>query len=58
MHGFTTKADGHGFGLHSSACAAIELGGSLSAHSDGPGQGARFTVIVPMATAETAMVAA
>ena len=29
-HGFTTKIDGHGFGLHSSALAAKELGGELT----------------------------
>ena len=39
-HGFTTKPDGHGFGLHTSALAATEMGGSLSAHSDGMGMGA------------------
>jgi signal transduction histidine kinase len=43
-HGFTTRKDGHGFGLHSGALAAAELGGSLSAHSDGPGRGATFTL--------------
>ena len=48
VHGFTTKADGHGFGLHSSACAAVELGGSLTADSDGPGQGATFTLSLPV----------
>jgi PAS domain S-box-containing protein len=47
-HGFTTKKDGHGFGLHSAALAATETGGSLSAHSDGPGQGATFTLELPM----------
>lgn len=47
-HGFTTKRDGHGFGLHSSALAARELGGSLVAHSDGPGHGAIFTLELPM----------
>lgn len=47
-HGFTTKQDGHGFGLHSSALAAKELGGSLFAHSAGPGQGASFTLELPM----------
>lgn len=47
-HGFTTKADGHGFGLHSAACAATDMGGSLSAHSDGPGEGARFTLDLPL----------
>jgi signal transduction histidine kinase len=48
QHGFTTKAEGHGFGLHSSALAAKELVGSLSVHSDGPGQGARFRLELPM----------
>ncbi|APR86213.1 PAS/PAC sensor signal transduction histidine kinase [Minicystis rosea] len=44
--GFTTKKEGHGFGLHSSACSAIEMGGSLAAHSDGPGRGAVFTLLL------------
>jgi signal transduction histidine kinase len=43
-HGFTTRKDGHGFGLHSGALAATEMGGSLSAHSDGPCKGATFTL--------------
>lgn len=47
VHGFTTKERGHGFGLHSSACAAMELGGSLSARSDGVGLGATFTLVLP-----------
>ena len=47
-HGFTTKSDGHGFGLHSGALAAKEIGGSLKAQSDGPGQGATFTLELPM----------
>ena len=42
--GFTTKKDGHGFGLHTSAILAKELGGELVAHSDGPNRGARFTL--------------
>jgi signal transduction histidine kinase len=46
-HGFTTKKNGHGFGLHSGALAAKELGGSLTAHSDGPGHGAAFTLELP-----------
>ena len=41
-YGFTTHAGGHGFGLHSSALAAKEMGGALTAHSDGTGRGARF----------------
>jgi PAS domain S-box-containing protein len=46
-HGFTTKKDGHGFGLHSGANAAKELGGSLMAYSDGPGKGAEFVLELP-----------
>ncbi len=48
-HGFTTKKDGHGFGLHSGANAAQEMGGSLAAHSDGPGEGAELTLKLPVA---------
>jgi signal transduction histidine kinase len=48
-HGFTTKKDGHGFGLHSCANAAQEMGGNLMAHSDGPGSGATFTLELPVA---------
>ncbi len=51
-HGFTTKADGHGFGLHSAACVAKELNGSVAVYSNGPGQGARFCVRVPLMPAE------
>jgi signal transduction histidine kinase len=52
-HGFTTRKDGHGFGLHSSALAAKEIGGSLRVQSDGPGQGAIFTLELPLETADT-----
>jgi PAS domain S-box-containing protein len=45
--GFTTKKDGHGFGLHSGANAAKEMSGSLIARSDGPGKGAEFTLELP-----------
>jgi two-component system, NtrC family, sensor kinase len=48
-HGFTTRAEGHGFGLHTSANAARETGGTLSATSDGPGLGSRFTLELPLA---------
>ena len=51
-HGFTTRKDGHGFGLHSGALAAREMGGSLTVHSDGPGQGAVFTLELPCPTWE------
>ena len=46
-HGFTTRKDGHGFGLHSGALAAKEMGGSLNVRSDGPGRGAAFTLELP-----------
>ena len=44
QHGFTTKPTGHGFGLHACANAMTEMGGSISATSDGPGRGATFTL--------------
>ncbi len=48
-HGFTTrKRGGHGFGLHSGALAAKEMGGALAAQSDGPGCGATFTLEIPL----------
>jgi signal transduction histidine kinase len=46
-HGFTTRKDGHGFGLHSGALAAKELGGTLVAFSAGLGRGATFTLTLP-----------
>jgi signal transduction histidine kinase len=52
-HGFTTRKDGHGFGLHSSANAANELGGSLTVFSDGPDRGAVFTLHLPLKKEET-----
>lgn len=48
--GFTTKAHGHGFGLHSAAVAAQALGGSVDAYSAGSGLGARFSVKIPFKT--------
>jgi C4-dicarboxylate-specific signal transduction histidine kinase len=48
VHGFTTHVDGHGFGLHSSAMAAKEMGGALTVHSDGAGTGAVFILEVPL----------
>ena len=47
-HGFTTRKDGHGFGLHSGALAAKEMGGSLTVHSDGPNLGSTFTLDLPI----------
>jgi len=46
-HGFTTRRNGHGFGLHSSALAIKELGGSLTAQSEGVGKGANFILLLP-----------
>ena len=57
-HGFTTKHSGHGFGLHSAANAATEIGGSLSGASDGPGTGATFTLKLPLAQPNAAKQAA
>ncbi|VVO37440.1 DAHL domain-containing protein [Pseudomonas fluorescens] len=51
-HGFTTRKEGHGFGLHSCALAAIEMNGHLAAYSDGPGKGALFTLQIPLISAE------
>jgi signal transduction histidine kinase len=46
-HGFTTRKDGHGFGLHNGALTARELGGALTVHSEGPGKGATFSLEFP-----------
>jgi len=46
-HGFTTRKDGHGFGLHSAVLAAMEMGGALKVHSDGADKGATFTLELP-----------
>jgi PAS domain S-box-containing protein len=47
-HGFTTKPNGHGFGLHTGALAAKELGGTLTANSEGAGKGATFVLELPL----------
>jgi signal transduction histidine kinase len=52
-HGFTTKKDGHGFGLHSGALAAKDLGGALGVDSAGLGHGATFTLDLPLKPPET-----
>lgn len=49
-HGFSTKANGHGFGLHASSIAARTMNGSLEAMSDGPGKGARMRLTLPRIT--------
>jgi two-component system, NtrC family, sensor kinase len=52
-HGFTTRPDGHGFGLHGSALAARDLGGSLHAESAGVGEGATFNLTLPLVLPES-----
>lgn len=52
-HGFTTRPDGHGFGLHSAANAAREMGGNISATSEGEGCGASFILELPFETLST-----
>jgi signal transduction histidine kinase len=47
-HGFTTRKEGHGFGLHSGANAAQELKGKLTAASEGLGHGASFILELPV----------
>jgi signal transduction histidine kinase len=47
-HGFTTRKDGHGFGLHSGALAAKEMGGDLKVFSEGPGHGSTFILELPV----------
>jgi signal transduction histidine kinase len=44
--GFTTKGDGHGYGLHLSSVWAHEFGGTLECCSHGPG-GATFRLRLP-----------
>jgi signal transduction histidine kinase len=53
-HGFTTRQDGHGFALHGGALAARQMGGSLTCHSADSGQGAAFTLQLPLRPPESA----
>jgi PAS domain S-box-containing protein len=53
-HGYTTRKNGHGFGLHSCALAAKEMAGTITARSDGPGKGATFTLDLPVNLAASA----
>jgi len=46
-HGFSTKAHGHGFGLHTSAIAARTMNGTLEAYSAGLDRGARIRLTLP-----------
>ncbi|MFW5860562.1 MAG: ATP-binding protein [Planctomycetota bacterium] len=47
-----TKSHGCGLGLYLVAALCDQLGGRYSAHSDGPGQGACFTVELPVEEAD------
>jgi ligand-binding sensor domain-containing protein/signal transduction histidine kinase len=47
-HGFTTRKNGHGFGLHSCALAVKEMKGSITAFSEGLGRGAAFVLELPL----------
>lgn len=46
--GFTTKSDGHGFGLHSCDLTAKELQGELRIKNNESGHGACFTLALPL----------
>ena len=51
--GFTTRKEGHGYGLHNAANAAQELHGSLTLHSEGVGRGVTFTLELPCQAKES-----
>lgn len=53
-HGFTTRKSGHGFGLHSSRQAALDMGGTLNVRSGGAGCGAEFVLELPLLVQERA----
>jgi signal transduction histidine kinase len=53
-YGFTTRKDGHGFGLHSAANAAQQMGGCLSVQSPGLSRGATFILELPLGAPTTA----
>ncbi len=51
-HGFTTKASGHGFGLHSCANYMSEMGGKIQVQSAGKGKGTTFILEFPIPPAQ------
>ncbi len=55
QHGFTTRPNGHGFGLHNSVLTAKELGGALCFESAGLGLGATFILDLPSSPPERSM---
>jgi C4-dicarboxylate-specific signal transduction histidine kinase len=56
QHGFTTRSEGHGFGLHGSAIAATQMQGSLTVESAGTDQGATFLLELPIRAAGVGLV--
>jgi signal transduction histidine kinase len=48
--GFTTRTEGHGIGLHSSALSAQLMGGRLTLDSEGLGHGTTATLLIPFHT--------
>jgi len=46
--GYSTRKDGHGFGLHSSVLMAQDMSGTLKVFSGGLGRGAAFTLELPL----------
>ena len=48
-YGFTTKKNGHGFGLHSSANAARQMGGQLLVDNHHAGRDTAFSLELPIA---------
>jgi sensor domain CHASE-containing protein/HAMP domain-containing protein len=51
--GYSTKSEttNSGLGLHWCANTLRGMGGSIAAHSDGPGRGLRFDIVVPLGEA-------
>ena len=45
--GFTTRKEGSGLGLHYCVNVIREMGGDITAHSEGPGTGATFRITIP-----------
>lgn len=48
QYGFTTKKEGHGFGLHYSARLVEQMNGIISVKNGAPDMGAIFTVSIPV----------
>jgi signal transduction histidine kinase len=51
--GFTTKENGHGFGLHYCANTLKEMNGSISVKSNGTNKGAIFSLLIPITDKKT-----